>query len=212
MSNLNKINRVGTVNYNTYNSEMEVTHYRGANDIIVKFKDNGNSVHTTWNNFKKGTVRNPYDKSLCGIAYVGQGNYTSSDDFLYKKWASMINRVYGNKIQINYKDCSVSEEWLNYQNFAEWLYNYQHEYHEVDESYHLDKDILIPKNKIYSKDNCVVVPSEINIFFARLKARANNFNIKSIKKEAKSLSEKYDGIIDERVITIMKNFKIQNYL
>ena len=69
------------------------------------------------------------------------------------------------KKQPTYIDCEVSEEWLNYQNFAEWYYN---NYYEIEgEKMCLDKDILHKGNKIYSSDNCVFVPNNINVLFTK---------------------------------------------
>ena len=59
-----------------------------------------------------------------------------------------------------YNDCSVCDEWLNFQNFAKW---HNENYYEVaNESMHLDKDILKKGNKIYSPETCIFVPSNIN--------------------------------------------------
>jgi hypothetical protein len=41
------------------------------------------------------------------------------------------------------------------------------------EAYELDKDIVMPGNKVYCKDYCVFVPVEVNIFFIRTKNKAN---------------------------------------
>lgn len=37
----------------------------------------------------------------------------------------------------------------------------------MDSSWHLDKDILIKGNKVYSPDTCCLVPQEINILFVK---------------------------------------------
>lgn len=50
--------------------------------------------------------------------------------------------------------CTVSSEWYNFQNFAEW---YAEEY---VKGWELDKDIL--SGKVYSRDTCFIVPREVN--------------------------------------------------
>lgn len=62
-----------------------------------------------------------------------------------------------------YADCEVCEEWMCYQNFAEW-WN-KNMYHIGTERMHLDKDILIKGNKVYSPDTCLIVPQSINEIF-----------------------------------------------
>ena len=57
----------------------------------------------------------------------------------------------------------MCEEWLCYQNFAEW-WN-KNMYHIGTERMHLDKDILIKGNKVYSPDTCLIVPQSINEIF-----------------------------------------------
>lgn len=76
----------------------------------------------------------------------------------------MLNRCYSGKYP-TYEDCYVCEEWLNYQNFAEWFYQ---NYYEVDnEIMNLDKDILYKGNKVYSPETCVFVPQRINTLFIK---------------------------------------------
>lgn len=74
----------------------------------------------------------------------------------------MIERCYDPKYQDRsptYIGCSVDNEWLNFQNFAEWLTN--HDYYNL--GYDLDKDLLTKGSKIYSPLHCSLIPSEINV-------------------------------------------------
>ena len=84
----------------------------------------------------------------------------------------MLKRCYDEKYHEKhptYKDCKVCEEWHDFQNFAEWYYN---NYYEIEgERMHLDKDILIKRNKVYSPETCVFVPQAINSLFIK---RQNN--------------------------------------
>jgi hypothetical protein len=59
----------------------------------------------------------------------------------------------------NYGDCSVYEEWHNFQNFAEWCQT-QKGMNFLDSQ--LDKDIKLKGNRTYSPDNCCFVPGHIN--------------------------------------------------
>jgi hypothetical protein len=80
----------------------------------------------------------------------------------------MIRRCYDKKYQVKYptyKDCKVCDEWLNYQNFAKW---FDENYYQIDdETMHIDKDILVKGNKVYSPETCVFVPQDINILFTK---------------------------------------------
>ena len=73
----------------------------------------------------------------------------------------MLRRCYYSKYQEEnptYADCTVIEQWHDFQVFAEWYEN--HEYRNIN--YHLDKDILYTNNKTYSPDTCCFVPAELN--------------------------------------------------
>lgn len=80
----------------------------------------------------------------------------------YNIWNHMLKRCYSlalHKKRPSYIGCSVTEEWYKLSNFKIW-----YEENNVD-GWHLDKDLLIPKNKIYSPDTCVFVPTNINSLF-----------------------------------------------
>jgi len=77
----------------------------------------------------------------------------------YKKWCDMLRRCYYKKHQgksLAYKDCSVCTDWLLFSNFKAWMI--KQDWKEK----HLDKDILIQGNKIYSPEACLFVTREIN--------------------------------------------------
>ena len=85
----------------------------------------------------------------------------------YKIWRGMLERCYSKLFHIHhpyYVGCSVSENFKNFQYFAEWC-NSQVGFGLED--YHLDKDIICEGNKEYHEDRCVFVPSKINYFYIR---------------------------------------------
>ena len=86
----------------------------------------------------------------------------------YVTWHDMLKRCYDPKyheICSTYKGCKVEDDWLNFQNAAEWI---DKNYYEVPgEKMCLDKDILYKKNKLYSKETCIFVPERINTLFVK---------------------------------------------
>lgn len=77
----------------------------------------------------------------------------------YKCWHRMMERCYSAKNLIRfptYIGCEVHIDWHRYSNFKKW---YESNY---IPGYCLDKDILIPGNKIYSSETCIFIPNHIN--------------------------------------------------
>jgi hypothetical protein len=176
-----KEERTGMIRKNTYGSLMEVIEYNNSHDILVKF-DRGKPVHTQWNPFLIGEVRNVYDKTVCGVGYIGEGRYVAKINGKhtpqYEKWASMMKRCYSEKLHNNqptYLICTVAEEWHNFQTFAAW---HDENYYEAGEGRMcLDKDILVKGNKIYSPETCIFVHERINNLFIKRKGERGKFPI-----------------------------------
>lgn len=148
--------------------------YIDARDIIVKFYDDFNAeVHTTWHSFQKREIKNPYRRNKFG-GYIGEGKYNKKNNLTYyTHWYEMLDRCFGEERkekQPRYKECFLGDDnWLNFQNFAEWC---EGNYYEVPgEVMELDKDILFKGNKVYSPKNCIFVPKRINVLFVK-----NNIN------------------------------------
>ena len=77
----------------------------------------------------------------------------------YHAWASMLMRCHSEECQAKhptYIGCGVCPEWLSLSTFKVWFdANYR-------EGMELDKDVLIPGNKVYSPEACSFVPGYIN--------------------------------------------------
>lgn len=185
------------IRYNNFGSKMIIENYNSYDDITVKFIDYGNLVHSRYDNFIRGKVKNPYDRSVKGVGYLGEGKYKVTENGkmtkTYQKWVAMIRRCYDEEFQGNlksYKGCTVCDEWHNYQNFAAW---YDENYYEIkNEKMSLDKDILIKGNKLYSPDTCIIVPQCINTLFVKSNTIRGNFPIGvSWNKEKKKYESNY---------------------
>ena len=160
--------RIGEIRKNTFGTDMQIVAYRTSDDMDVKFLDKDGYVfqHTTYSNFKTGQIKNPYDRCIFGIGYLGEGNAQQKTQVGYC-WRGMLERCYCDRMKkihpAYYGISTVCEEWLNFQVFAKW-YN-ENVYQIGTERMHLDKDILFEGNKIYSPDTCIIVPQSINELF-----------------------------------------------
>lgn len=165
---------LGKENYNTQGCLMKIIEYNGNKDVVVEFQDEHKiRKHCDLKEFKLGHVMNPYYKSLYGVGYYGGEIPKHSTNLDYKcwdTWKGMLERCYNKKrieTQPTYKDCTVCEEWHNYQNFKIWFNENFIELKNKNERVCLDKDILVKGNKVYSPETCCFVPNEINVLFTK---------------------------------------------
>lgn len=85
----------------------------------------------------------------------------------YQVWSSMSRRCkVGGKIQTSrptYGGCALSDEFSDFQHFAPW---YQDQIGYGIQDYEVDKDLLVPGNKVYGPLSCVLLPEGLNAFLA----------------------------------------------
>lgn len=164
--------RLYSISTNSMGTKMKLIEYKNARNIIVEFQDDYKyKTCTTYEMFIKGKVKNPYDRSVYNIGYLGEGKYSSvTHPPLYYSWHDMLKRCYDTNERtriryMSYNDCKVDDEFLNLQKFGEW---YEENIYFVDkERMHLDKDILYKGNRIYCKERCIFVPNRVNVLFTK---------------------------------------------
>ena len=168
-----KIDRTGEEKYNSFGSKMIIKEYKSNKDIDVYFPEyNWTFKHATYQSFKTGKIKCPYEKRYFGKGYLGEGKYNMSENgkntYKYNIWRDMLRRCYDPKYQERYptyKGCKVEDFLLNFQHMGEWI---NENYYEVPgEKICLDKDILYKGNKIYSRETCIFVPERINLLFIK---------------------------------------------
>ena len=165
--------RLYEIRNNHRGTPMQIIRYGDWNDIDIEFLDDFHYIkeHQTYSNFKSGSIKNPYDRNVYGIGYLGEGNHVikigTDKSQPYKAWHELIARCYAEKkkdtFPAYYNICTVCDEWLCYNTFADW---YMENQYKVNERLHLDKDILYAGNKIYSPKTCLLVPQRINMLFS----------------------------------------------
>ena len=151
------------------NGWLEVVSYRGSRNIHVKFLDTGYETRTEAVMLQRGTVKDYLKKDILGAACLGIGDAVAhigrKATWTYCRWFNIITRCFDkewHEKKPTYSDCTVVDEWLNFQNFAAWAkdqYGYKLDHWQVD------KDILLPGNREYGPETCCFVPNEINSLF-----------------------------------------------
>lgn len=217
---MNKRGGLMNVIKNHFGSKMIITNeykINGNKYIDVYFPEYDCTVkNKSYSNFKRGSIKCPYERRTYGVGYLGEGKHKPSKNGkhvkVYLTWRDMLERCYSPKSlkrRPTYENCTVCDEWLCYQNFAEWYYS---NYYEIDnEKMHLDKDILYKGNKIYSPDTCVFVPAKINSLFKSIKINGmSKYNDKyQVQGNDEYGEHVYIGSFDtkEEALKSYKNFK-----
>lgn len=83
----------------------------------------------------------------------------TEDRAIYDRWQLILERCYSTKHQTihpTYVGCTICDDWKYLSKFRLWFNaNYR-------EGFHIDKDILVKGNKLYSPETCCFVPPYIN--------------------------------------------------
>lgn len=138
--------------------------------VLIKFLLTGYECEAWKLHAKNGSVKDKLYPSVYGVGFIGEGDHKPSvngkNTKCYISWSRMLERCYSAKLHKKYptySDCVVCEEWHSFQNFASW---YKDNY---VKGCHLDKDIKIKGNKVYSPKTCSFVTARDNVVEANAK-------------------------------------------
>lgn len=79
----------------------------------------------------------------------------------YEAWVGILRRCYSSSLHMKrptYSCCEISDEWSYFSSFHEW-WKLNHV-----EGWHIDKDLINPCSNVYSKENCIYIPTALNSF------------------------------------------------
>ena len=164
--------RLNEENINNQGHKMIITRYKNNHDIDVLFPNfNVYVKNTRYDLFKSGSLKLPIPTlaqnrvtrcRVTGCVSTKCVN-TKIDSKFYNIYINMIKRGFDEDYKSKhptYKNVTVCEEWLDFNNFEKWC---NENYYEIkDEVMDLDKDWLIRGNKIYSPETCVFIPQFLN--------------------------------------------------
>lgn len=158
-----------------------VIDFKNSNDVTVMFDSPKYIMKCSAHNLRKGKVRNPYSPTFHGKGYLGVGKHLTSEPS-FEVWRAMLNRCYNKKFKEafqTYKDVTVCEAWLNFQNFADWCDDQDFFKHEDSKGrpYELDKDLLGRYIKVYSPSTCCFLPRGVNILLVKRDKMRGEFPI-----------------------------------
>lgn len=152
-----------------------------AVNYLVRFPETGQYQWVHLNRMKNANFRDFSKPCISVVGYaIGTKQkplYLQEDTDIFTKWSAILERCYNVKNNC-YKDVIVADEWHCYNNFKDWyLVNSVPGVHMA-----IDKDLFAPVSgcKIYSSENCCLLPIELNSALVGL-----NFNSKSEKTKYK---------------------------
>ena len=173
MKYLNDVNYkdcVGKVFKSLNSGDFKVLKYNDSGSVEIQFLKTGFETVARLSNIKIGEVKDPYIPSVYGIGVLGN-KYPSKINGVQTKeyvlWCGMLQRCYSDaykKKYPTYEGCEVSDNFKSYEYFYEWC-NEQIGF--GNEGWHLDKDLLIKGDKVYSESTCVFLPKEINLVLTK---------------------------------------------
>ncbi len=164
---------VGKVCKSKSSGDFEIVKYNDAHNVEIQFLKTGFGTTVELGNIRNGRVKDPYLASVFGVGVVGT-KYPSEVNRVktkeYVLWTHMLRRCYSDYFKKKYPtyiDCAVSENFNYYEYFYDWCHK---QIGFGNNGWHLDKDLLVKGNKVYSEDSCVFIPREINLLLIKREA------------------------------------------
>ena len=175
---------VGKVCKSKLSGDFKIVKYNNNRNVEIQFINTGYETTVQLVQVKSGNVKDPHLPSVHGIGVFGI-KYPSKINGVqtreYKLWTHMLERCYSDgfkKKQPTYEGCEASENFKSYEYFYEWC-NKQIGFSNDGNGnpFHLDKDLLVKGNKVYSENVCVFLPQEINQLLVKRTASRGKYLI-----------------------------------
>ena len=173
MKYLNDVNYkdcVGKVCKSLNSGDFKILKYNDSKDVEIQFLKTRYEMAVQLVSIKIGNVKDPYSPSVYGVGILGTKYPTAINGVQtkeYNLWQHMLKRCYSDKYQKKYptyKGCEVSDKLKSYEYFYEWCHK---QIGFGNQGWHLDKDLLVKGNKVYSEDSCVFIPAEVNTLLVK---------------------------------------------
>lgn len=163
----------GTI-INTKLGEVEILKNLGTRPtrLIIRFVATGYITECRATNLVSNKVKDHRLPSVYGVGYLDGIRIQpigTEQRRIYNLWANMLKRAYGG-YDSAYEDVTVDPAWHSFKTFLNTfsdIPNYQDFLDGKD--VHLDKDLRVPENRMYSLSTCQFISAKENVDAARNK-------------------------------------------
>ena len=179
MNYLNDVSKdcVGKVCKSLNSGDFKVLRYNDSKNVEIQFLTTGYRKVAEMKEVRNGSIKDPCSPSVYGVGILGTKYLTTSNGVNtkeYNLWCHMLERCYSDKYQKKYptyEGCEVGDNFKSYEYFYEWC-NKQIGFSNDGNGnpFHLDKDLLVKGNKVYSEDSCIFLPQEVNTLLTKCTA------------------------------------------
>ena len=159
----------------------KVVGYTSSTKVDVVFLETGFKTTTHIALITRGEVKDCFKPTVQGFGIIGTENVRDNEGVIletYRKWESMIGRVYSKSVKTDvnnpYFSTSISEDFRWFKDFRSWC---EKQIGFGNQGWHLDKDILVKGNKVYSPETCCFVPVELNSLLVNSRATRGEFPV-----------------------------------
>ena len=157
--------------------DIKILEYKNNKQVVIMFLNTGFITEESMGVIRSGHIRDSSLPTTCGFGYIdiegaSIGRHMTKE---YRLWNNMVNRCYNEvtrHIYSAYEDCFVADEWKYLSKFKDWC---EKQIGFDQDKWHLDKDILVKGNKVYSPETCCFVPPELNCALAGNKKVRGSF-------------------------------------
>ena len=175
---LKKVEHDGKVYPSNRFGDIKILEYKNNKQVVIMFLNTGFITEESMGVIRSGHIRDNeafpvYKVGVMDIPNELQKGKPKPRE--YSIWNGIRQRCYNENNRDNlmsYKGIKMSDNFKLYSYFKEWCHK-QIGFNE--DGWHLDKDILVKGNKVYSEDTCCFVPPEINCTITNNKSVRGQF-------------------------------------
>ena len=175
---------VGKVCKSLNSGDFKIVKYNDTANVEIQFLNTGFEMFARLGDIRNGKIKDPYMPSVYGVGISGTKYPPTINDVKTKEyglWCDMLRRCYSETYQKKYptyEGCEVSDNFKYYEYFYEWCHSQIGFGNDGNGNpFHLDKDLLVKGNKVYSEDSCVFLPQEINQILVKRTASRGEYLI-----------------------------------